>query len=417
MLIDITYLLIFSSIIVVLFKFYISKNYPVEEQKFLFIFCFISFALRGALVLLTLIFPQYLVPSDAIGYETDGLALANALKEGHWLSGLPFVNASYYYYNAFVYILFGFHPVILRILNCAFGVMTGILLYDTGKAIKSVRFAKIASLLFMFWPSLIFYSTLNLKDTLILFFIVLTIKYFVGMLKRLDLRNAISVLLFIIVLFSLRFYVGMIVMSIFIILIIYLAKVSLPKKIIFFVMIIIGWGIVTNILGYGFMGSKLFAFFNFDFINNHKQQLQEKYSSSQSNIFLDLRIYTIWDALKFLPVGFTYFMFAPFPWQAKGILQIAAMPENIVWYLLFIFFTIPGCKFFLRKENLKIGLIMLAYCSIITLMYSLTLDNIGIAYRMKLQILPFWFLILGAGMDERLNKFKNFFCKKNIKLI
>lgn len=402
---EIFYFFVFSLLICAGIVFYLIKRYSPGERKFLIWGSLISLGLRLGIVFLTTVFPKYLLSSDAGGYESVGMALSEALKRGHLLDSVPLANFSYYFLHAGVYMIFGFHPVILRVLNCAFGIFAALLLYDTAKDLKGERTGKAAFILLAFWPSLIFYSTLNLKDTLILLLIVYVLKHFFNMMNRLSTAEVAKIFLAIIILFSLRVYIGMIALAIFVVLFAVMIKMSLTKKIISVVVFIILWGIITHFLNYGFMGSKFFDLFNLNVFNSHRQQLLEKYSSSNSNIFLDVRMYSIWDALKFLPVGLVYFLFAPFPWQISGVLQIASLPENLVWYILVIAFFIPGLKFFFHRDNVKKGIFMLVFSGVITVLYSLMLDNLGIAYRMKFQILPFWFLVISVGMDFYLGKY------------
>lgn len=395
---DYLYLLIFSCLFaVVIYK--TMNKYPLEERKILLFICILSFLIRVLIVLIAIIHPSISAQSDAAVYEAIGLKNAENWRNGIIKINIADENFSYYLINALVYFVFGFHPVILKIMNSLFGILAAINIYNLGKSVKGVNTARIASMLLAFYPSLIYYSALNLKDTLILFLITLIILDLIKIIEVIRIKTVIRIFLTISVLLSLRFYIGIFAILIFFCVFALFVRISLKKKIGILVGLVLFMGALLYKFGYGIFGIDLFKRFNLEVINDYRRILKEQYSTAKSNIFLDVNLNTAWEVLKFIPLGFIYFMFSPFPWESRGVLQLATVPENIVWYVLVIFFSWRGIIYLLKKENIRRGLVLFVFCAIIIAFYSLTMANIGIAYRMKFQVLPFFFLFIAIGMD------------------
>ena len=78
-------------------------------------------------------------------------------------------NSSYLYVMAFFYYFFGFSPISAIFINCIFSVLTGFVYYKIAKDITDIKSAQITGSLIVFFPSLIIWSVVNLKDSLFIF--------------------------------------------------------------------------------------------------------------------------------------------------------------------------------------------------------------------------------------------------------
>jgi hypothetical protein len=117
--------------------------------------------------------------------------------------------------------------------------------------------------------------------------------------------------------------------------------------------------------------------------------------SAQSGFGTDVDVSTTSGAISAIPVGFTYLLLAPFPWQLGSLRQVMVLPEMVVWW-----FAIPllvlGAWFTLKHRIREIAPILI-FTSLLTLTYSIVQGNVGTAYRQRAQLLVFYFIFVAVG--------------------
>lgn len=141
-----------------------------------------SFALHLAIA--ALLFAGALV----LGRERDGFVVGDDAEYFYlsqafasWVQGVelpprvpPFWNGSAYLFGTFVYLqsaliyALGPDPLIIPFLNGAFYCLSAIVLFDLGRRLFDERSALMATGVFLFFPSTVLWSSLNLKDALAL---------------------------------------------------------------------------------------------------------------------------------------------------------------------------------------------------------------------------------------------------------
>ncbi|PIR89647.1 hypothetical protein COU04_02405, partial [bacterium (Candidatus Gribaldobacteria) CG10_big_fil_rev_8_21_14_0_10_33_41] len=94
------------------------------------------------------------------------------------------IQIGYYYFVAAIYFIFGHEPIMVSLVNIILGILAGLLLYFLSREIFSEKTAKIVLILSLFWPSIAFWSTQNLKDTLLLFLMAALALLFLKILNR-----------------------------------------------------------------------------------------------------------------------------------------------------------------------------------------------------------------------------------------
>src|SRR5258708_37325551 len=100
-------------------------------------------------------------------------------------------------------------------------------------------------------------------------------------------------------------------------------------------------------------------------------------------------------ALSALPLGFSYLILAPFPWQLASLRQGITLPEMIIWWaslpllVLGMWFTI--------KHRLREVVPIIVFTTLLTLAYSILQGNVGTAYRQRAQLLVFYFVFVAVG--------------------
>ena len=100
-------------------------------------------------------------------------------------------------------------------------------------------------------------------------------------------------------------------------------------------------------------------------------------------------------AISAIPVGFTYLMLAPFPWQMTNLRQLITLPEVLAWWAM-IPLMISGI-WYAVKYKLRSAFPILIFSLLLTLAYSIFQGNVGTAYRQRTQIQVFLFIFIGVG--------------------
>jgi hypothetical protein len=104
-------------------------------------------------------------------------------------------------------------------------------------------------------------------------------------------------------------------------------------------------------------------------------------------------------ALAFLPIGISYFLLAPFPWQLTNLRQLLTLPEMLFLYVLIV--PIVRGVLHLLRHRLAESLMVLLTTAGLTVGYSLGQANVGTAYRYRAQVLPFYLIFAATGVELR----------------
>ena len=146
---------------------------PADEFRFLVALCICSFVLRAFLAFVIHPFAEFFGP-DALGYDRAAWSLSAGWREGNSsiaAGGL----AGYIYFVGAIYSIFGHTPIGAKIVNGFLGTLTVVFIYLIAREIYGKKVARTASLLAAFFPSLILWSALMLKDSLAGFLIIVII--------------------------------------------------------------------------------------------------------------------------------------------------------------------------------------------------------------------------------------------------
>ena len=106
---------------------------------------------------------------------------------------------------------------------------------------------------------------------------------------------------------------------------------------------------------------------------------------------------TIAAALSYIPIGGSYLLFAPFPWDIQTTLQATAMGETLLWYPLFLL-SIFGFRISMRNRSTA-ALFPVSVLLVVVSSYALVEGNFGTAYRHRAQIMPLFFIFSGIGLS------------------
>lgn len=258
---------------------------------------------------------------------------------------------------------------------------------------QNTRVAHVAAILVAFYPSLVLWSSMGLKDgpTVLLLTVAMLATLKLG--DKLSAKYSVILVCALLGILSLRFYIFyMVVAAIAGAFVIGMRPFTTRSFLRQFV-VIIGVGLAMTYLGVmRTANTQLERYGNLETIQRNRTYLA---GAAQSGFGKDVDVSTTSGALAAIPLGVIYLLFAPFPWQLANLRQSITLPEMLVWWgafpllVLGIWFTV--------KYRLRQALPILIFTIMLTLAYSLYQGNVGTAYRQRAQLLIFYFIFVAVG--------------------
>jgi len=298
------------------------------------------------------------------------------------------------YLVAVVYKIVGQNMLATQYVNCVIGAASVPLAYLISIEIfPNKRSARICALMAAFFPSLVLWSCQGLKDGPIILLLTLSMLATLKLGERFSLNYVTALVLSLFGLLTLRFYVFYIVViavtAAFILGRRQLTAQSFARQMI--IIILIG-------LGLGYFGVSRYASQQIETFASADQLQRMRLDASQSaasGFAEDVDVSTASGALSTIPLGLTYLLLAPFPWQLASLRQAITLPEMLVWWSS-IPLLVLGAWFTIKHRLREIAPIVI-FTSLLTLTYSIMQGNVGTAYRQRAQLLVFYFVFVAVG--------------------
>ena len=384
-----------------------------EEKEFLTTVFLVALAARMAFGILIHVFDlRDFFGGDAKAYDMYGAVLMDTwLGHAQQADGLTFqldpasgAGWGMYYITGFIYTVLGRNIFAAQSFCAVIGAATAPMVYFCAKKIfNNIKVAKFAAISIAICPSFVIWSGQLLKDGLIIFLLVLIMTMVLQLQGKVN-YAAIGLLVFALFgIMSLRFYIlYMVVVSI---VGSFIVGANTSNKSILrrtFVLVVIGFSAAYFGVGRN-AGVELKVFGNLDRIQGSRSDLAR---AAKSGYGEDVDVSTTEGAISALPVGFSYLMFAPFPWQAANLRQAITIPEVLLWWAMMPL-LISGLLYAI-KYRLRSAFPILIFSLMLTIAYSIFLGNVGTAYRQRTQIQVFLFILVGVGWtvynEKRENK-------------
>jgi hypothetical protein len=127
------------------------------------------------------------------------------------------------------------------------------------------------------------------------------------------------------------------------------------------------------------------------------QNSRDDLANQPSGYLSGANVATPIDALRFLPLGLLYFLTVPWPWELGALRQNLVIPETAFWVLLYPVMLVGVQKSF--RRNVQGTLLLLAATLSICALYALLVANVGVAYRLRIQVWAVWAIFAGWGWD------------------
>jgi len=359
-----------------------------------------ALALRvAALVVVHFVVGARLFAPDAASYAYQGGVIAD-----FWAGAGPppeFELGSqivYPYLNAAFAYLLGDPTFGAVVLNLFAGIWTALLIFAVGRELTDVRVAKVAAVLTAVFPSLVLWSVLNVRDALTMFGVAALVYFGLRVYQRQRPIDLLAIGAGVLFLAGLRDYMGFLVLAGLV-----LGAVAVIRR-----------GRVGTTLAGGTVlvlvlvfGMEQLGLFQRVVVENPLEAVGElrrgltrdfRGGEAGSAFATGVEVNTVGDALRFLPVGLAFFLFAPFPWAVSGVLQTLTLPEVLIWYALTPFTVLGFVK--ATDRGRRTILVVAAVLLLVVASYALVEGNFGTAYRHRAQVMPLFFLFTALGIVE-----------------
>lgn len=303
---------------------------------------------------------------------------------------------------------FGFSPISTIFINCLLSVLLAVIYYFITKMVLGIKVAKILALLITFFPSLIVWSIINLKEPMILFIGAIIFWIFLHLIENIKIGKFLLLLFLLVPMLYLQYFTRRsvflptflaIIISIFfinkkawnilLVILIILTCLSLIgfKFGLFALLYKLGYFLkrIVIISHYGFL---LGGGFTYQLYNYPVSEI-----SPESINYLEL--------IRALPGGILHFLFEPFLWKQYSVSMLLVYPQMILWYLL-----IPFCIFgFLNKFIVfwKRKMVFLIFLLVGIPIFSLSSGNIGTNFRIRDVFTPIILMFAVKGILDTID--------------
>jgi len=349
--------------------------------------------LRAALaVVLHLWVPEGVFAPDQGTYHDLATLASQAWSDSSPAPPLSTGPLGYVYVVAALYTVFGPYALVAKLMNSVLGAILVLVVADItrrlsddhGTALRAARYVA-------YFPSLILWSALNIRDIWTILLIAVICRQVIILHIGASLRAVIVYAGAVLALIEFRGYL--------------LYPVTLPAIL---ALIVRGQrnivrstivaGLLVGVVVYADQSlgaNRKLRTFDLEELSETRYWMSVGASSS----FGQVDISTPGKAALFLPVGLTYFVLAPFPWMVSSIRQVLAVPEMLFLYSL-LPAMVAGLRYLLRQRyRISLGLVFVT--AALTFGYALGEGNAGTAYRHRAQILPVLLVFAALGKSLR----------------
>jgi hypothetical protein len=390
---------------------------PRIDEQFLIRLFFAGLLARIFVGTLIFVFHQQsFFGGDALTYDTFGFALMKTWEGDRSYQGLVDLfkgggagsGWGMLYVVAVIYRIVGQNMLATQYVNSVLGAATAPVAYMMSMELfPNKRVARVCAFLTAFFPSLVLWTSQGMKDGPIIFLLAISMLATLKLGNRFSYKYVTVLALSLCGLLSLRFYVFyIIVLSITAAFIMGRRRLTAQSFMRQFIILCL----VGTVLAY--FGVSRYAGQQYESYGNLKQlQLMhlDASRSAESGFGQDIDVSTPEGVLTAIPVGMTYLILAPFPWQLTSVRQLITLPEMVVWWAS-LPLLILGLWFAIKYRIREVAPILI-FTTLLTITYSILMGNVGTAYRQRAQLLIFYFIFVGIGLvllkekrEERLRK-------------
>lgn len=334
---------------------------------------------------------------DRMGYEAGGQALANDWAGGSVASAELVVQRyaaelNFYHYLNGVSFYVGAGPWLILFLNCVIGALVpGLLASITGRLGGSFAARRYAALLGAFFPSMVLWSAINIRDIWALTAILFALDSALAVRDRLSPVRFGVLAASMVLLGALRSY--MFVLVALGIAVSVVASLSM-SRVRGFIAALASALLCLYLYSTTGFGEQWVQDASLERVAEIRQGMTQ---GAQSAYLVEADISTPEGAMRFIPLGMAYFWLAPFPWAIRGLRQALTIPET-----LFLYWLIPHFVRGLRQsfgQHFSQAAMVACVIAVISMAYALVEGNSGTAYRHRAQVLGPVLAVAAIGLS------------------
>jgi hypothetical protein len=379
---------------------FLTRNLPPPQREQLRRIVLLGFGARLLVACIFDLVPQSRVfHEDANGYESAGKLVATAwLGEGPPVTLRDLGNPDRHSYPGFLvfcstlFYVFGRYRLIVTAFTSLFGSVTVVYVYRLTALSFHHRVALRAAALTAFFPSMILWSAMALKDPLMIMLIVIALDSAIVLRQHLRVRELITVAVIFTAIWFVRFYI-----------VYFLVLATIASLVIargrsfvgaFYRQLAITVALAAFFSAIGLTKNLSSSLDEFDLakLSSYRHGMA---ATAHSGFAQDADVSTTGGALAFLPLGMSVLLLGPLPWQMTSFRPLLTLPEMIAWWLM-VPSVLRGIRFALRKRfGNTVPIVVFGLTLIIV--YSLTLGNVGAAFRQRAQVFVFLFVFAAVG--------------------
>ncbi len=284
----------------------------------------------------------------------------------------------YYWFNAVAWFLVGDQTsVFLGVVNGFLHIATAYVSAQIAHHLYGTNAARACFWLVAFFPSLLVYSSVNLRDALSWLLIALILKGTLFLKERVELKETLPLAVALIAMAFVRSYV----LVMLLVALMTAQLVTSPRRLphaIWGFLVVAGAGSLTAT--YAGIPLEMLSLDILEQVDNYRGTLSHGGSATS---FQDTGLSNPINALLFLPKGIAFFLLSPFPWEVSNLRQAFALPELVVWYPILVLAALQAARETRRPD--KLATLLLPFIGIVAI-YGLVEGNAGTANRHRGQV-------------------------------
>ena len=373
------------------------REKDVAQRRWLVRMLVLAGALRGFVAFLIYgVLDPILFAPDTASYYAQGLSIVRFWQGGPRPEIVDQWQSGYAYLNALAIKLLDDPTWFVVVLNAFASLWTAVFTYFLTRRCFGVKAARIASLLVAAFPSMVLWSVLNVRDSLTTCLVVFLVFLAVRSYRSL---NLVDVVLFVggaVLLSTLRDYMGFLVMAgVGLGMVMALRPDRMASTLVIGTAAVLG--LTLTLEQSGVFGPEVLRD-PFQHAETLRRGLQGDFRGglAGSAYGVDVEIRGAGDALRYLPIGLVFFLFAPFPWAIRSTLQVLTLPEVLLWYSIAPF-TLAGIRQSLKPQH-RDAVVVFSVLMLVVSSYALVEGNFGTAYRHRAQVMPLFFTFAAHGV-------------------
>jgi 4-amino-4-deoxy-L-arabinose transferase-like glycosyltransferase len=301
----------------------------------------------------------------------------------------------YFYLNGAFFYLFGQTEIPIKFANALVGALSGRYVYLLARQLFGSVVARRATTLFIFFPSLVLWSAVNIRDVWVVFLILFISYKSAQVAQGYSHLGVFQLLGGMFALTFFRDYLFFVVALPPLVALLIGTSRHFSRNVV--LATVAGLGIVL-LVQHGAVSESSARRMSLEAISEARRDMAIGGSAFHGHVDIS----TTGRALAFLPVGVAYFLFSPFPWEITSLLKTFSLPEMILIYALTPS-MVRGIRFAVR-ERLRDTFQILLLTGLLTTSYALGEGNVGTLYRHRAQVLAFYLMFAAVGLEIKQQK-------------